>query len=946
MHVRKLVGMQAVLVLGAVIGGCEDGKTGSMCVTAGRLDASGTRVAPDGLGGEGDLKVQSDVLTAVFAAVDRPVQIAASGGTLIDLYLNGRSDHMNEYSQIAGADQALQVAYTSMQVVEQDGQHVVVESSGHVQPQPPSPGGAPAVDPDPGTDVTYVTRYEVRCGEPLVHVRSTLTNTGSQAYATSSGWGIMDVMLWGTRSLLPFCPGTGQGLRCPSFDISNPIASLVFGLYVGSSGSIVDDPGTFAFYLDDPAALQFIGVHDDQVSAFGDPKLFMTSLEPSDGLSLERAIAIGDRADVASATDIAFDALAAAGRMDVGTVTGRVVPPAGEALSADPYQRPTVLLATPPATGDPTDATNWTPRTLVRVAADGGFSARMPAGAVAWELRAPSHPRVAMEAGTLEAGGSLDLGDLALSPLPELRVSVRDVTGGGSSSLPAKVVVLGASGTPDPSFGRADGASPAGNVALTDGEGDVALRLPEGTYDVYATHGPFWTLARAQGVTVTANGANVSLDLQKLDVLPSGFLAGDFHVHSAASFDSSLPITDRVRAYIAAGVDAIIATDHDVIFDFAPALSTVEASMPPAWRGKLRTFVGIESTANVPWADYPHTIGHHNAFPLTVQEGMHKNGAPEDEYVSVGTLYERLRALPSPVDVPIVQLNHARSSRDGSIYLGYFDACGFDPTAPVDPDGPCFADVGPMGTRAWSFDAMEVMNGKDSVRNFNMSRDWYSLLRQAPGGDLPTGTANSDSHRLLFQEAGYPVNVLHTGGTLDTLDDQALVDIVRAHRASGALGVFAWAVARPAGTNGPGAEPGDTATITGDVDLEVSVAAAPWIPVQQIRILQDGVVIDTLSPTTTPTDPFGTDGVVRYSGTVTVPALAADGFLTVEAGFALPTLEDTNGDGQLDLDLGPAPMPFGAVVVDGHPEAFTNPIFIDVDGNGVYDPPGTPLPQL
>jgi hypothetical protein len=916
-------------------------------ITAGILDDSGTRAFPVGMGGEGDLRVSTDVLTAVFAHIERPAIIAASGGTLIDLYLNGRDDHLNEYSQLAGASQPLQVRYTDVEVVEQDDHHVVVESRGFVSPQPPREGQDPAVTPHPGEDLTYVTRWELRCGDPRVHLHSSLTNDGDQPYVSNAGWGIMDVMMWGTRSLIPFCPVQGQGDRCNPFDIENPAAGLIFSSYVGATGSLVGQPGTFAFYIDDPISERFIGVHDPQVSAFGFPQLGTTNLAPGQHLELRRAIVVGDRADVASAADIALEALEARGVVETGWVTGRLVPPGGGGFSSNPYDRPLVVLATPADTGDPTDPDAWTPRTTVRVEEDGSFAARMPVGGVAYEVRMMGREPFSDEGGAVGAGETLELGDITLPPLPELRVSVTDPDDG---AVPARIVIVGKNGTADPDFGPDQGGSPVDNIALTDGNGDVALPLAEGTYDVYATHGPFWTVAIAEDVAVGNGGADVALTLQPLDVVPEGFISADFHVHSAASFDSSLPITDRVRAFLAEGVDAIVATEHDIIFDYTPALAVVEEDLPPTWRGRLKTFVGVESTASIPFPEFPTTIGHHNGFPLVLQEGAHKNGAPMDEFIDVGTLYERILGVPSPVANPIVQFNHPRASRSGSVWLGYFDSCEFDPTAPIDFDGPCFGTAGPGGTRPYDFDAMEVMNGK-SLRSFvNMTRDWYGLMRQAPYDEWrAVGTANADSHRLVIDQAGYPVNLLRTPVALDDLDDDVLVDTLRSGAVAGSLGVFLWFEARSVEPDGPVSEPGDMLSTTGDVVLDITVRAAPWVPVDELRILVNGEVVDRVDLSEfTPVDPFGTDGVERYAGTVPLPSLASDAFVTLEAGFVMPDVGDIPRDdfGMLVPDPGPSPMPFGAVVPHGHPMAITNPVFIDADGDGSYTPPGEPLPEL
>jgi hypothetical protein len=153
-----------------------------------------------------------------------------------------------------------------------------------------------------------------------------------------------------------------------------------------------------------------------------------------------------------------------------------------------------------------------------------------------------------------------------------------------------------------------------------------------------------------------------------------------------------------------------------------------------------------------------------------------------------------------------------------------------------------------------------------------------------------------------------------------------------------------------------------------------SVRAAPWIPVEEIRIVTSAgtrVVVrgDLLLQ---PTDPFGSDGVLRYQGSVPVrDFVTKDDFLIVEAGLpypiaadldddGVPDTSDNNGDGVVDKrdvepdeDAGPfnaTPDPSDPsdarywvtrVVPGAWPIGFANPLILDVDGNG-WTPPGLP----
>ena len=49
-----------------------------------------------------------------------------------------------------------------------------------------------------------------------------------------------------------------------------------------------------------------------------------------------------------------------------------------------------------------------------------------------------------------------------------------------------------------------------------------------------------------------------------------GWLSADFHVHAARSPDSRVPMHDRIYEFVADGVELIVATDHNVVCDYAP----------------------------------------------------------------------------------------------------------------------------------------------------------------------------------------------------------------------------------------------------------------------------------------------------------------------------------------------------------------------------------------
>ncbi|HKJ24355.1 MAG TPA: hypothetical protein VKB65_05995, partial [Myxococcota bacterium] len=100
-------------------------------------------------------------------------------------------------------------------------------------------------------------------------------------------------------------------------------------------------------------------------------------------------------------------------------------------------------------------------------------------------------------------------------------------------------------------------------------------------------------------------------------------------------------------------------------------------------------------------------------------------------------------------------------------------------------------------------------------------------------------------------------------------------------------------------------------------DLTVSVDAPDWVPVSELRVYVNGALVDRRP-------------IARGEAATLPLAFASDAFVTVEV----------EGDA-----TGDAGERYRALVPDMVPFAFTNPIFVDVDGDG-WTPPGlvAPLP--
>jgi hypothetical protein len=357
---------------------------------------------------------------------------------------------------------------------------------------------------------------------------------------------------------------------------------------------------------------------------------------------------------------------------------------------------------------------------------------------------------------------------------------------------------------------------------------------------------------------------------------------------------------------------------------------------------------------------------------LPVEPGAPRDGAIQDEFVAPNWLYTRLRTLGGPDTV--VQYNHVRAGVSGLTTIGFFNSIGcsrcanaIDTPCSVDTDCPAGADqectcVGyqpdrplseppndvlldtgvlgpgsapnPNGTTNLDFDVMELANGAD-VTGFpallQVREDWYSLLNQ---GVVRPATGVSDSHRITVEHAGWSrTYVLGVGDDPSVIDVSQFNQQVRDGRMLVSGGPWIEVTAR-AGRARAGM--GETLAVKkGKVRLGIVVRSPAWLPVDEVRVVVNGVVQKTFDGTTRPrVKPLPKDfessgNTTRFSGAVRL-SLPADAWVVVEAGVALPADPAT---------LPPSPDVVNTIEPGVVPYSSTNPIFVDVGSDG-FTPPG------
>lgn len=272
-------------------------------------------------------------------------------------------------------------------------------------------------------------------------------------------------------------------------------------------------------------------------------------------------------------------------------------------------------------------------------------------------------------------------------------------------------------------------------------------------------------------------------------------------------------------------------------------------------------------------------VGHFNAFPLP-PGGPRPDPALQD-WVA---LVDGMRAAGARV----VILNHPRWP---DAERGPFGALGLDPFT-----GARLRDT------PFRFDALELANATNEREDpEQLLRDWFALLNR---GERLVAAGSSDSHTV-----GDPVGqgrtwIASSSDDPARLDVPALCDALRAGRASVGLGIFAEVRAAGGGC-------GDLVVPPGDVlPVELRVAAPSWVRPREARAFLDGRLVASVALP----DPEGapTDRRVAFT-------------LPLEGGHDAWLVCAVFGDGVQ-----------GAWWPTLNPYTFaaTNPVWLDVDGDG------------
>jgi hypothetical protein len=486
------------------------------------------------------------------------------------------------------------------------------------------------------------------------------------------------------------------------------------------------------------------------------------------------------------------------------------------------------------------------------------------------------------------------------------------VTDGDGSSVACKIELIPQGNVPVPDFGPETAEFAVKNLLYAP-HGTASRSLHPGLYDIIISHGPEYDAVFTTVEIKPGETTKLAATLPRV-VDTTGWVSSDFHSHSSPSGDNTSSQLGRVVNLLCEHIEFAPCTEHNRISTYQPHIDRLGIA------DRLASCSGMELTGS----QLP--LNHHNVFPLHHHHHRQDGGGPltdADPQVQI----ERV-ALWDSKSEKLVQQNHPDigwlffdKDGDGTPDDGYSGAFGFMDVIEIHP-----IDA------AWNLPLAAQPAKDQSNRVFH----WLQLLNQ--GYRIP-GVVNTDAH-YNFHGSGGLRNWLES--PTDNPGEVQVLDMVHAAEhghvvmSNGpfltvhALTVPTFPEALEAGDSVFDTAGGDLIDTDGKSKLIITVQSPNWIDVDEVFVLVNGHYDAGLHFRRGDNSGYFREGVLKFDATLEM-TLESDAHLIVVAGAPEKTLGKVAG----------------GYWATQKPTAISNPIYIDVNGDGFTpnkDTLGAPLP--
>lgn len=245
-----------------------------------------------------------------------------------------------------------------------------------------------------------------------------------------------------------------------------------------------------------------------------------------------------------------------------------------------------------------------------RTDAQGLLSAWVPAGRYRLGVAPAGRTEKSLE---VDAGATEPV-EVRFPAAAAVRLCVVDESG---SPIPCKVEVRGVPPTPDPFFFPETGEDEVGNLRYTV-SGSFSQILPPGHYEMWVSHGPEYEFAVRRFHLEEGEKTSLTVTVARAFETP-GWISADFGNRSTKSFRRSLASPrGRVLNLVAEHIEFAPSTEDDFIFSYESIVRDLGVA------SLLATCPGIHLTERV-----RKTVTSQNAFPVIYRPGYQDGGAPQ-----------------------------------------------------------------------------------------------------------------------------------------------------------------------------------------------------------------------------------------------------------------------------------------------------------------------------
>lgn len=428
--------------------------------------------------------------------------------------------------------------------------------------------------------------------------------------------------------------------------------------------------------------------------------------------------------------------------------------------------------------------------------------------------------------------------------------------------------------------------------------GRLHCPLDPGQYEIHFSRGPEYNSESREVAVVAGRMQQIKVQLDRV-VDTTGWVSADLHSHSSPSGDNTSDQFGRVENLLCEHLEFAPCTEHNRISSYAPHLKAMKLSH------LMATCTGIELTGS------PTPVNHQNAFPLVHHSHTQNGGGPRASFNPV-TQIERL-AMWDRNSQKLVQMNHPNlhqiygdKDKDGKPDDGFGEMLRWTDVVEVHPLETIFRDIpnSPVTDRRKKIAMLQ----------------WLQLLNQ--GHRIP-GVINTDSH-YNHHGSGWRRNWFAC-----STDDPAKIstgEMVREIEAGHIVmsnGPFLSVTGRSddgKADQQDAAIPGDDLVAkNGQVSLKIRVQCPNWLDVNRVQVFINGRPSANHNFTRKKSPKLFGDknAVVKFDTTLNLTLNEDSHVIVATIGEGL-TMETVMGSR------------YGRRA----PIAVSNPIYVDVDGNG------------